>query len=894
MTIGSFSAAQLSGLTTALADRYRLERELGAGGMATVWLAHDLRHQRRVAIKVLHPELSAVLGPERFLAEIRTTANLNHPNILPLFDSGSAEGLLYYVMPLVEGETLRARLTRERQLPIAETVRLATEVADALEYAHRRGIIHRDVKPENILLQDGHALVADFGIALAVSHAGGARMTQTGLSLGTPAYMAPEQAAGERAVDVRADVYALGVVTYEMLAGVTPFTGPTGQSIVARVMTEEPPPLSRHRPSVPEHVEDAVSTALEKIPADRFASAAEFRDALRDAAAAPRRTRRGRERARTRRWPALAGVALLAAALLAGGVWLARPARAPQRVIRFSVPVPPNFNSLAVRLAISRDGRALAYVDPEPGDRGGIYVRALDRAEPELIAGTADARTLTFSPDGSSLAFLTPAREVRVVPRAGGAPVTVAQGADWYQGIDWGDDGYLYFIGVDSEAVSRVPAGGGAVEIVGILEDSSAARPALGFRAQRNPRVLRGGRAVLFSIWRGPGVDGDVGAVDLRTRKTRLVAKGRYVVGVRDGHLLVISADGVLRAIPFDEDRLAVGGAAIPLLPNVTTEEGSAQIALADDGTLAYVPFLAPRSELVWVSRDGVEAPLDVGPRKAFDGVAVSPEGDRLALSAVAADGSATMWLYDLRQRTLTPFATGAVLTHRPRWTPNGVGIVVVSDRGSKAGIRSLWQEPVEGGDTARVLVRSARHAQEAALSPDGRWLAYREGYDDGRTFRDIRFVRLGADTTSRPFAATAANEQNPAFSPDGRWLAYVSNETGRDEVYVAPFPGPGGRVAVSSEGGREPVWARSGRELYFRAPDGHLMAVGVGGGPRLGITERRTLFDASRYFTAAYYTTYDVAADGRFLFIKPPPDPGVQVIVGWSAEIASRLTARR
>ncbi len=227
-------------LATALADRYRLERELGAGGMATVYLAEDVRHGRKVAVKVLHPELSAVLGPERFLKEITLTASLQHPHILPLFDSGSAAAQLYYVMPFVEGETLRARLERERQLPVADAVRIASEVADALAYAHARGVVHRDIKPENILLQNGHALVADFGIALAVEQAGGKRMTQTGISLGTPQYMAPEQAIGERNVDHRADIYALGVVTYEMLAGEPPFVGPTAQAVVAKVITETP------------------------------------------------------------------------------------------------------------------------------------------------------------------------------------------------------------------------------------------------------------------------------------------------------------------------------------------------------------------------------------------------------------------------------------------------------------------------------------------------------------------------------------------------------------------------------------------------------------------------------------------------------------------------------
>src|SRR5687767_1160407 len=279
----------LEKLTEALRDRYTITRELGRGGMATVYLAEDLRHGRDVAVKVLHPDLASALGSDRFLREIRLAARLNHPRILPLFDSGAADGFLFYVMPYVEGESLRDRLTREKQLPIADAVRIATEVASALDYAHRHAVIHRDIKPENILLHDGSALVADFGIALAVSSAGGCRMTETGMSLGTPHYMSPEQAMGEREITARSDVYALGVMTYEMLLGEPPFSGPTAQAIVAKLLTEAPRPLTPRRHSVPPAVEDAVLTALEKLPADRFGSAAEFAVALQDGTKARRK-----------------------------------------------------------------------------------------------------------------------------------------------------------------------------------------------------------------------------------------------------------------------------------------------------------------------------------------------------------------------------------------------------------------------------------------------------------------------------------------------------------------------------------------------------------------------------------------------------------------------------
>ena len=268
-------------LSAALTARYTIERELGQGGMATVYLAHDVRHDRKVALKVLRPELAAILGGERFLHEIKTTANLQHPHILSLFDSGEADGLVFYVMPYVDGESLRDRLARERQLPVEDAVRIAREVADALHYAHQHGIVHRDIKPENILLHGGHAMVADFGIALAASRSeGGTRMTETGMSLGTPHYMSPEQAMGEKEITPKADIYALGCVLYEMLTAEPPFTGATAQAIIARVMTEEPRSLTLQRHTIPPHLEAAVRTALEKLPADRFASAAEFAAAL--------------------------------------------------------------------------------------------------------------------------------------------------------------------------------------------------------------------------------------------------------------------------------------------------------------------------------------------------------------------------------------------------------------------------------------------------------------------------------------------------------------------------------------------------------------------------------------------------------------------------------------
>jgi len=380
-------------LSTALADRYQIERHLGEGGMATVYLAEDLKHKRKVAVKVLRPELAAVLGAERFVQEITTTANLQHPHILPLFDSGEADGFLYYVMPFSDGETLRDKLNRETQLGIDEAVKITTEVADALHYAHGEGVIHRDIKPENILIHNGRPMVADFGIALAVSAAGG-RMTETGLSLGTPHYMSPEQAMGERNLDARTDVYALGCVLHEMLAGEPPFTGPTAQAIVAKVMTDEPTPIGKLRKTTPVNVEEAVATALQKLPADRFGSAAEFARALEDrswTATSSRRTTTTRARAMSRAWLfATAGGWLLTIALLAmvlgsrkddsaalrNSVRRATLVLSDSAMLAFVGQTPLGVGLPAV--AISPDGNTLAYV-AQGANSVQLDVRRLDR-----------------------------------------------------------------------------------------------------------------------------------------------------------------------------------------------------------------------------------------------------------------------------------------------------------------------------------------------------------------------------------------------------------------------------------------------------------------------------------------------------------------------------------
>jgi serine/threonine-protein kinase len=465
-------------LNVAIADRYVIERELGAGGMATVYLAHDVKHERKVALKVLRPELAAVIGAERFLAEIKVTANLQHPHILPLHDSGEAESFLYYVMPYVEGQTLRDKLDHEKQLGIEEAVALAKDVASALDYAHRQGVIHRDIKPENVLIHDGQPLIADFGIALALSHAGGNRLTETGLSIGTPHYMSPEQAMGDRELDARSDVYSLGAMLYEMLTGDPPYTGSTAQAIVAKVITEKAPPVTAARETVPVHVAAAIAKALSKLPADRFSSASAFAAALStpgfgstevgDAAAT--------REARPARKPMT--IALVAALVLmsvtAGAGWFSALRKPAAPVQRFELAVAPEFAippAFGSPLAISPDGQQYVFVGPGSLGRQ-LWLRSMDRLDPVPLGGTDGAMSPRFSPDGRWIAF-TAEQRLRKVPVTGGSPITLADSANGtLPGAAWLDDGTLLFTH-GSWGLHRMPAAGGDAEPV-VRIDSAA------------------------------------------------------------------------------------------------------------------------------------------------------------------------------------------------------------------------------------------------------------------------------------------------------------------------------------------------------------------------------------------------------------------------------------
>jgi len=862
--------APLERLSAALADRYRIERELGAGGMANVYLAEDLKHERKVAIKVLKPELAAVLGADRFIVEIKTTAALQHPHILPLFDSGTADGFLFYVMPYIEGETIRDKLNRETQFGVDEAVRLTREVADALDYAHRHGVIHRDIKPENILLHDGRAMVMDFGIALAVSAAAGGRMTETGLSLGTPHYMSPEQATAEKEISGRSDVYSLASVLYEMLAGQPPHLGGSAQQIIMKIITEPAEPVTKLRKTVPENVAAALAKALEKLPADRFETAVAFGAAL-DNASFRSATSHGiyADVALSAGWRQRVAVpALIAAGLLAltTGAMMWRPAP-PAAVSRYHVDLPTGKrlgNTMWSPFSVSPDGSKLVY----SGESGRLLIKSRDQLEPVELAGTEGAFNPVFSPDGSQIGFMTGApgsADIKVMPVTGGPATTVTSTGVGGPGVAFGYDGYIYFDAGGVGPLMRVRATGDAPEAVSVRDTSNG-------ELQHNwPDPLPNGRGVLMVIDRGgPGVNvtatNDIAVLDLETHRHHAIARGVFARYVSSGHVLFVTPTGVLMAAPFDQDRLETTGPAVALLEGVSISRGggAVDLAISRSGTLWYSAGSGlAEMDALSVTRAGAFSPIDDGWTGAFSSLAISPDGSRLAISIHEISGE-QIWIKRLTPKGALSKVTFDGVNGEPRWKPDGTELLYVARFTQN---HNLFSVRADGGSRKPTSVmRGNSRAYTASWSKDGQWIVFETfGALDMQNGRDISALRTDSDSAPVVLVNSTFTERNPSLSPDGRWLLYESMQSGRLEVYVRPFPNTSEAVyQVSADGGTTPKWSRDGREIFYQNASADLMRVAVTPGTTFGFTDPRMLFSLRGV------ADWDVMPDGqRFVVIR-------------------------
>ena len=896
MRPGTETTESLLRLSAPLADRYRVEREIGAGGMATVYLAHDLRHDRRVAIKVLRPELAAIIGGARFLAEIRTTAHLQHPHILPLFDSGEADSFLYYVMPYVEGDSLRDRLKRENQLGIADAIRIATEIASALDYAHRQGVIHRDIKPENVLFHDGRALVADFGIALAASKAAGGRMTETGMSLGTPLYMSPEQALGDRAITGRSDVYSLGAVTYEMLVGAPPFAGPTAQAIVGKVLSAEPEPPRAARKSIPPYVEAAVLTALEKLPADRFATAAAFAEALHEATvpttgpgAARARLARGSwasdssGKATVRQRALLIAAPLLVLAAAAAG-WMLRgalrrdPPLAPVRMA-FTLGV-PGVDRTA--LEISPDGRRVMQVASDSNGVDRVMIRDLGSTGITAVSGSEGAVDPVFSLDGEWISFNADGR-LRKVPVRGGPPVDLADSASVGGGA-WTPDGSIIFTR-DGRGLWSVPSSGGQPRQLTTLDAS---------RKEFNhwyPQVLPSGQAVIYTSYATPFSRTSIQAYDLRSRSTKVLVEGavfgRYAAS---GHLLYIR-DGSIFAVSFDPKELTVVGTPVPVQDDVAwiATDGLGAFSVSSNGTLAYLRASDWNVDrrVVWADRTGREQPA-LPQRGAFAEPRLSPDGRWIVVTVT--EPRRELWLYEVGRGVLTPLSRTQNAAFNAIWTPDSRSVVYEYENP----VYDLHRIPIDGSARDTAVVASPWDKFGSAISPDGRSIAYVENNNSDRIF----IAQMDGGGTPRALTSTGVSERSAAFSPNGRWIAYEELAHGQPNVYLVAADGAAGRRQVSVEGGEQPRWTRNGREIAYRRGTA-VMVVPVD--PVTGDVGKPTeLFRKGQpdRLGGGRTLAYDVSADGnRFLLVVPEQKPGAQpvvVVLNWFEELKLRGTSGR
>jgi Tol biopolymer transport system component len=881
------SASPFNPIASALADRYRVERELGAGGMATVYLAHDLRHDRKVALKVLKPELSAVLGADRFVIEIKTTASLQHPHILPLFDSGTADGFLYYVMPYVEGETLRDKLRRETQLGIEEAIRITTDIADALDYAHRHGVIHRDIKPENILLHDGRPVVADFGIALAVSAAAGGRMTETGLSLGTPHYMSPEQATADKEISARSDIYSLGSVLYEMLAGEPPHLGNSAQQIIMKIISDQAQPVTKLRKSVPAHVAAAVAKSLEKLPADRFARASTFATALRDpsvmaptlgVATSGQSTRAGVPRSL---FAATAAAAVLAAA---GFAWSRSQSPVPQDepVMRVRIDLPPGerlWMATTKTIAISRQGDRLVYVAQGNAGAHMMVRRTSELNARELMWGAAVQPT--FSPDGRWIVYAD-GNAISKVAVDGGASVTLAsQPGLVIRQISW-TDGDTLLVGSD-RGLFTLPAIGGRLSRVAGVDSTTGAHSAVLLPDHGTVVFASGGpiaarRLALTSLTSGTTAVFDVAATT--------------VLGFREGHLLYVTTSGELNAVPVDVERQRLLGDPVQLESGIRiSSTGIALASLSENGSLFYIGGQAI-GQLVRVGANGVETAL-LNEQRVFRAPRFSPDGRRIAVEVIGAGGS-NIWVYDVVSGTFTPVTTdGGYANSTPEWSADGKRVVFRSTRDARVGV---WWQPADGSGTAELLHQPDHPINELVMSPDGKWLLYRTS--PGLQMRDIFAVPLSGEGDRKPILLVGgpSQESHGRLSPNGKWLAYQSNESGRFEVYVRPFPSAGPRVPVSNQGGAEPVWARTGNTIFYRTLSGGVEAAAVTAGATFVVSQRRTVLPAVDYLNDVSHTGFDVWPDGSgFLMVKPGGGEVRPILVlNWGREVREKLTVRR
>lgn len=865
-------------LQQALADRYSIEREIGVGGMATVYLARDLRHDRQVALKVLKPELGAVLGVERFLAEIRVTANLQHPHLLPLFDSGEAAGLLFYVMPYVAGESLRQRLDRDQQLSLADAVRIATAVAGALDYAHRHQVVHRDLKPENILMQDGEPLVSDFGIALAVSKAGGARITQTGLSLGTPAYMSPEQASGDRVVDARSDAYSLAAVLYEMLIGEPPHTGANVQQVISRVLTERPRSLTEQRHTIPGWLEETVLRGLAKLPADRHPTARAFADALKGGDTHPVATSGPRAavvRPARHLWLAW-GIAAVATIAAVGLALRPAPTAEPAPLVRFATAPPHGLRGDFIELAVSADGRRMLIGEGPAGSRR-VWLRRLGDDDMSEVPGLALAQSFFLSPDGSMIGFVSEGR-IRTMSVNGGTTTDVgpAESRPMSEPPSWGARGLIAYAAPNDGGIWAVPMTGGTPQRL-TSPDSGAHDAAVSF--------LPDGEHFVFE--RRDGSAGAVPALMLgavgTTERPLGALRGSSPQFV-SGYLFYGLQDGSVQAVPLDE-RWEPNGTPVTVVTVPTTGRGPRRqsFVASHSGVFAFQEAAPRASEIVVVNRTGVARAV-TGALRDYGTPVASPVNGDIAAEVINADGTSDIQVFGLAGDARRITRGGR--NQSPVFSGDGRTLAWI--RSGDQNESTVMVQRLDRPDSARsVLTTRGIVRLHGFTAPNdslrGVILAPRSRPD---------LVAIDLATGGIGHYHSEDGERAASVSPNGQWVTYTAAEDGVLQVFARPAMTAGPAVRLSEMGGEQPRWGPQGNTLFYRDST-HLVEVVLAPGAVPSVTRRTPLFVDT--YQRSGLATYDAAANGTFVMLKTDAEAAhVDVLVNVASLVRSRATIAR
>jgi len=902
---------------------YVVRGSLGAGGMGEVYEAHDSRLNRSVALKVVRRDVASdVVRRQRLEREASAVATINHPHIVTLHSIEEDGDVLFLTMELVDGSTLTDAIPAEG-LPLDRFLALAIQLADALQAAHGRGVIHRDLKPGNIMVtRDGVLKVLDFGLSkIAIDQTAGPVTTESltidGRMVGTAPYMAPEQIEG-KASDARADIFSLGIILFEMATGRRPFSGQTPMATLTAILRDDPPLASEVRSAFPEDLARVIDRCLVKDPARRTQTAADLRNQLEDllrmlesgrwiptptsGTAYVRRAPGGALSWATRPAVAASSAAVVVLIGLAGAwSWMGPRdgAVVTERVARFVVDLPqgqtlgPGFNST---IALSPDGSHLAFT-PLPGP---LWIRRIDGLETRPIEETDTPGfrgAPLFSPDGRFVSFIdgnaifSSKRPFLKAALSGGAPVTLAEYDMFHKG-DWAD-GWIYWTAQYPGGIVRIPESGGQIEPVTTLD------LARGERSHRFAQVLPGGQALMYTV----AADGmssydeaRIDVSDLRTgaRKT-LITGGTSATYSPSGHIVYARA-GKLVAAPFDVQRLEVTGSPFEVLDGVmmSANTGAALFTLSRRGDLAYVPGRAEggRRTLVWVDRSGKVDPLPLPPAS-YLYPRLSPDGRQLAVEIEGPNHD--FHVYDFERTVMTKMTTDGE-SHDPVWTPDGKRLAY---RSWQFGGMTMWWMPVDRSAAAERLTSGTRHSP-VSFSPDGRFLAFDE--KNANTTDDARVVAV-QDGSVRPIADTRFEEGSAKFSPDGHWIAYSSNESGRPQVYVQAFPGPGPKVQISNDGGIDPVWSRSGRELFFRSFN-RMMAVSVTTSPTFRASAPKVLWEgnysrglgSSCGMPGVTSSNYDVTPDGqRFLMVRDDDNitaTKVVVVLNWIEELKRAAAA--